>query len=452
MPHPLRNQIDPVLLDSLVAAARDQLGHTAAIMFGEAMRRTLSDAVVLAEDGTAFVLTGDIPAMWLRDSAAQMRPYVALAHLDDGLADLVAAIVRRQWDQLVRDPYANAFNNGPTGAGHQGDQTAMTPWTWERKYEVDSLAFPIQLAHQLWLATGRRDHLDATFAEAARRVIETIRTEQDHTARSDYSFERTEAGAGPLDTLTRGGQGSPVAVTGMTWSAFRPSDDACTYHYNVPGNLFAAASLRALAELAEDAREEAVDGLTRAGLAADARTLAEEIEAAVATHARGQSDHGTVWAYEVDGLGHQLLTDDANMPSLLSLPLTGGIDPADPTYRATRDLVLSRTNPTYAVGATGDGVGSPHTPPRYVWPIATAVRGLTAPDREEALHCLELLVATQGARGRMSESYHVDDPGQFTREWFSWADSMFCELVLHLLGHHVPDRTTTRAERSAVNG
>ncbi|WP_245708886.1 glycoside hydrolase family 125 protein [Ruania alba] len=438
----MRGAVDSALLERLIADAHAAFGETTATMFGHAMRRTLSDAVVPGPDGTAFVLTGDIPAMWLRDSAAQMRPYVALAHLDDGLADLIAAIVRRQCAQITRDPYANAFNDGPTGAGHQSDRTAMTPWTWERKYEVDSLAFPIQLAHQLWLATGRTDHLDGAFARAGRAAIETIRTEQDHAARSNYIFERTEADAGPLDSLT-GGQGSPVAVTGMTWSAFRPSDDACTYHYNVPGNLFAVASLRALGELTDAALNDATLGdidETRAALAADARVLADEIEAAVAEHARVPTKHGTVWAYEVDGLGHHLLTDDANMPSLLSLPLTGGIDPADPTYLSTRALVLSETNPTYAVGTTGDGVGSPHTPPRYVWPIATAVRGLTAQDSDEARQCLELLVATQGQRGRMSESYHVDQPDRFTREWFSWADSMFCELVLAQLGHHVPDR------------
>lgn len=423
--------IAPEVLDDVVARAEAALGTQVATMFRDAMVRTLSDAVRVREDGSAFVLTGDIPAMWLRDSAAQMRPYVALLGLDPGLGDVVAGIVRCQAGQILHDPYANAFNDGPTGAGHTDDDTAMTPWTWERKYEIDSLAFPLQLAHQLWLATGRTDHLDATFVAAGRAVIATVRTEQHHDERSGYRFSRT--GGGPLDTL-EGGVGTPVAVTGMSWSAFRPSDDRCTYHYNVPGNLFAAAALRALAELAEGP-------LADEALAHDAGALAVELAEAVARHGLVETaEHGLVWAYEVDSLGNHLLMDDANMPSLLSLPLTGAVAPDDPRYLATRAFVLSDANPTYARGRTGDGVASPHTPPRYVWPIATAVRGLTAPTVAERDEALELLRVTQGARGRMTESYDVDDPTRFTREWFSWADSMFCELVLDVLGHRVPDR------------
>jgi len=424
--------IDDRVLDAMVGAAADALDATTATMFGEAMRRTLRDAVGRFDGGpagTAFLLTGDIPAMWLRDSAAQMRPYLALLPLDPGLGDLIAAVVRQQARQIVRDPYANAFNDGPTGAGHQGDATAMTPWTWERKYEVDSLAFPLQLAHQLWRATGRTDHLDEAFVQAARLAVQTIRTEQDHDARSGYRFERTDCP--DSDTLV-GGQGTPVAVTGMTWSAFRPSDDACRYHYNVPGNIFAAAALRDLAELA-------AAPLADPDLGAEALTLAAELEEAVEQHGMVEvPGFGRVWAYEVDGLGNHLLMDDANMPSLMSLPLTGGVAPDDPRYLATRAFVLSDANPTFVRGRAAAGLGSPHTPLRYVWPIAAAVQGLTASDEQEKRAVLAMLRDTHAARGRMTESFDADDPTRFTREWFSWADAMFCELVLDVLGHRVP--------------
>lgn len=430
--------VDERVLDDLTARAREQIDEPTARMFADAMRRTLSDAVVLHEDGTAFLLTGDIPAMWLRDSAAQMRPYLALLDVDPGLGDLVAAIVRQQARQILHDPYANAFNDGPTGAGHQADHTEMTPWTWERKYEVDSLAFPLQLAHQLWSATGRTDHLDEHLARAGRLVIETIRTEQDHAGRSSYSFQRSDC---PQSDTLVDGHGSPVAVTGMTWSAFRPSDDACEYHYNVPGNIFAGASLRDLAELAEGPLT-AADG----ALAADARALAAELDDAVAQHGLVEVDGvGSVWAYEVDGLGHHLLMDDANMPSLLSLPLTGGIAVDDPRYVATRAWVLSDANPMLVRGAVADGLGSPHTPPGYIWPIASAVAGLTDPDPDAKRAVLAMLRDTHMARGRMTESFHADDPTLFTREWFSWADAMFCELVLDVLGHRVPRGTPALA-------
>ncbi|ACQ82232.1 conserved hypothetical protein [Beutenbergia cavernae DSM 12333] len=434
--------MDGDVLDEVTAQVTEALDAETATMFAEAMRRTLSDAVVLesgdtTEPPTAFVLTGDIPAMWLRDSAAQMRPYLALLGVDPGLGDVVAALVRRQSRQILRDPYANAFNDGPTGAGHQADATAMTPWTWERKYEVDSLAFPLQLAHQLWSATGRTDHLDEAFRAAGRAVVETLTTEQRHDELSTYRFERTDCP--PSDTLTRGGQGSPVGVTGMTWSAFRPSDDACAYHYNVPGNLFAVASLRDLAELASGP-------LADPTLARDAEQLADELDAATRRHGVVEhAAHGRIWAYEVDGLGNHLLMDDSNMPSLLSLPLTGAVDPEDEVYRATRAFVLSDANPTFARGTTGEGVGSPHTPPRWVWPIAAAVEGLTSGDDGEKRRILTMLREVNGARGRMCESYDVDDPARFTREWFSWADSMFCELVLDVVGYAVPGRVRSDA-------
>lgn len=422
--------LDRELLASLTDEASRRLGPLTSQLFHDAMERTLRDALILDDEGTAFMLTGDIPAMWLRDSSAQMRPYLALLHRDSKLGDPISALVQRQMRQILLDPYANAFNRAPDGSGHQSDETAMNPWIWERKYEVDSLAFPLQLAHQLWQATGRTDHLDHSLRDAGKLIIRTLRTEQDHEGRSEYAFQRHDGP--PSDTLTRHGRGSPVAPIGMSWSAFRPSDDACTYHYNIPGNLFAASSLRQLAEMS-------LGPLNDAELAAEASTLAGELEAAVWEH--GVTEHpvyGRILAYEVDGLGNTLLMDDANMPSLLSLPLTGGTAHDDPLYLSTRAFVLSEENPTYAQGRTGDGVGSPHTPRRHVWPIAAAVRGLTSPDVEEKLAVLTGLCETNGPRGRMCESYHVDDPDTFTREWFSWADSMFCELVLDLLGHHVP--------------
>lgn len=425
-----QSTIDPEVLTTLAEEITERLGPVAAELFSDAMERTLRDALILDDDGTAFMLTGDIPAMWLRDSSAQMRPYLALLSRDPGLGDLISGLVRQQMRQILLDPYANAFNREPDGAGHQADETEMSPWVWERKYEVDSLAFPLQLAHQLWSATGRTEHLDEAMTSAGRLIIETLRTEQDHSGRSAYTFQRHDGP--PTDTLTREGRGSPVLPTGMTWSAFRPSDDACTYHYNVPGNLFAAASLRQLAELGHGPLDES-------SLAEEADSLATELEEAVRAHGVVEHPvHGRMLAYEVDGRGNALLMDDANMPSLLSLPLTGGLMIDDPLYLATRAFVLSEANSSYAQGLTGDGVGSPHTPERHVWPIAAAVRGLASPEIGEKLAVLTALCQTNGPRGRMCESYHVDDASRFTRGWFSWADSMFCELVLDVLGHKVP--------------
>jgi meiotically up-regulated gene 157 (Mug157) protein len=412
------DQIEQVLNDAVVAR-----------IFRDAMVRTREEALVERDDGSVFALTGDIPAMWLRDSAAQMRPFVALADMHPSVPDLLVGLVRAQFAAILHDPYANAFNQDPTGAGHTADLTQMSPWVWERKYEVDSLCFPIQLAHQTWRVTGRTDHFGADFRAAANQILDTWRAEQDH-ATSPYVFERLDGPAS--DTLVDGGRGTPVGRTGMTWSGFRPSDDACRYHYNIPGNLFAVAALGMLGEIA-------VDVLDDPSLASRASTLAAEIQAGIDTW--GIVDHpelGPIYAYEVDGLGGQLLLDDANMPGLLSLPLLSEVTQEDPVYRATRAFVLSSRNPTYYVGAAANGIGSEHTPEGFVWPIAMAVQGLTAGTTTEKVGVLRALRDTHAGTFRMHESFHVDDPATFTREWFSWADSMFCELALQLVGRPVP--------------
>jgi hypothetical protein len=403
----------------------DALGDRA---YGQMLTRCLDDTLARTirpmPDGTAFVVTGDIPAMWLRDSSTQLMPYLALMREDRPLQDLVIAVLRRQYQQITRDPYANAFNAEPSGRAHDPDDLCDDPWVWEEKYEVDSLAFPLLLAHRLWRATGRTDHL-AGAALTARAAIGVWRTEQDHELRSPYRFVRS--GGPESDTLRGSGRGSPVGRTGMTWSGFRPSDDACSYGYNVPANLCAAAALDAVADLAGH--------LGDTTLVRDASALAAELRDATRRH--GVVDHpdfGPVYAYEVDGLGNELLMDDANMPSLLSLPITAGVPITDPLYTATRGFALSPANPTWYSGSATQGVGSPHTPAEHIWPIAIAVEGLTSTDSEDRRRRLRTLLDTDGGTGAMHESFHKDDPLRFTRPWFSWANAMYAELALDVAG------------------
>ncbi|GGX92497.1 hypothetical protein GCM10010358_53050 [Streptomyces minutiscleroticus] len=396
--------------------------------FGRTLVRCLDDTLARTirpmPDGTAFVVTGDIPAMWLRDSTTQMMPYLALMRDDTALQDLVTAVLTRQFRQIRHNPYANAFNAEPSGRAHDPDDLCDDPWVWEEKYEVDSLAFPLLLAHRFWRATGRTDHL-AEAARTARTVISVWRTEQDHERLSAYRFVRAN---GPRsDTLPNGGRGTPVARTGMTWSGFRPSDDACAYGYNVPANLCAAAALDGTAELARHLHD--------AELAEDAARLAAELREAAVRHGTVRHpDFGPVYAYEVDGLGNALLMDDANMPSLLSLPLVANVSLTDPRYLATRRFVLSPANPTWYRGSAAEGVGSPHTPEGHIWPIALAVQGLTSNDAAERLGVLRTLTDTDAGTGAMHESFHKDDPHRFTRPWFSWADAMYAELALDVAG------------------
>jgi meiotically up-regulated gene 157 (Mug157) protein len=428
--------VETLLPRSVVADLRARLaevaGEKAAAVFERALTETLERTVTIGADGSAFVITGDIPAMWLRDSTTSFLPYVLLVGEAPGLLDVLVAIVRRQFGCLLHDPYANAFNDGPTGARFDAADLGEDPNVWERKYEVDSLAFPLLFAHRLWRAAGARvfaDGLGDLVRDGLRATVELWRREQDHEANSPYRFVRLDEP--PSETLDRDGLGTPLARTGMTWSGFRPSDDSCVYGYNVPANLFAARVLDHGAELSAE-----VFGDTE--LAASARELAQELRDGVAEHGVVTSERfGRVWAYEVDGLGGALLADDANLPSLLALPLLGACALDDPLYVATRRLVLSEENPYHYTGSAAAGIGSPHTPDRYVWPIAMAVAALTSGDREEQLRVLHLLMETDDGTGRLHEGFHVDDPSQWTREWFSWADMTFAELCLAVLGRGV---------------
>lgn len=449
--------LPPPLLDTWCTAAAavwpDQPEVPA--LLRACLDRTLRRSLHPVHDGVA-VVTGDIPAMWLRDSSTQMWPYLRLV---DGLAPgaplarLLLAVVRRQLHLMAHDPYANAFNVHPDGAAHaRGDlwgDAPADPLVWERKYEIDSLCFPVRSAAR-WRAVVAPDGgcdallLDGTFMAAARAMVRTLTTEQHHEARSPYRFVRP--GGNALDTLPRDGLGTPVAPTGMTWSGFRPSDDACTFGYNVPANLHAAAALGDLATLldAAGARGGAdVDADEAGSLAARARALGAELREGVRGHGTVvHPRYGRIWAYEVDGRGGALLMDDANMPSLLSLPLVADVDPADPLYRATREFVLSGENPQFSRGAALTGVGSPHTWPGWVWPIALAVEGLTTGDLQRRRELAVTVATTTGGTGHVHESVHPDDPARYTREWFSWADSMFCELVMDtvVLALGVPGR------------
>ncbi|HEY9292507.1 MAG TPA: glycoside hydrolase family 125 protein [Microlunatus sp.] len=421
--------IDPQLLDLIIKEVDGAVGDaTVTELFRNVMTQNLPAVAELADDGTTYLLTGDIPAMWLRDSAAQVRPYLILCEADPALAQTLIGVFRRQIEFIAIDRYANSFKRGTEPSPHAADRSDAPPQVWERKYEIDSLCFPIELGYALWRITGRVDHLDERFAEIATMILDTWELELDHE-RSPYFFERDHDLAS--ETLSRDGRGEPVGRTGMSWSGFRPSDDACQYNYNVPGNMFASVVLGYLETMA-------IQLLDDAALADRAGRLRVSISDGIEEH--GVVDHaeyGRVYCYETDGLGHHILMDDANMPSLLSLPLSGYRPADDPTYLRTRKMILSSANPYFYSGQFAEGIGSPHTYPGYVWPIALAVQGLTATEREEKLRLVRLLAETTGGTGQMHESFDTNDPTKFSRPWFSWANAMMCELVLDLAGHRL---------------
>ncbi|CQR25669.1 twin-arginine translocation pathway signal [Streptococcus varani] len=414
-------------MDKIEKACGDQHSDWA-LNFRTSFANTLETTLKTYEDGTSFLLTGDIPAMWLRDSTAQMKPYLFLAKEDPEINQIISGLIKRQFRYICIDPYANAFNEEENGKGHQTDHTQMNPWIWERKYEIDSLCYPVQLAYLLYQETGSTDHFNDDFHKGVQLILDLWTTEQDHN-QSPYTFERDTWRK--EDTLTHNGKGTPVAVTGMTWSGFRPSDDACQYGYLIPSNMFAVVALSYVETLYTELFKDSTTANKAARLKAD-------IKRGIANHALVTNGKGkTIYAYEVDGFGNSSIMDDANIPSLLAAPYLGFCQKDDPIYLATRQTILSSENPYYYQGKAASGIGSSHTPENYIWHIALALQGLTALEKKDKEDMLNLLVATDAGTHLMHEGFDVDDPSQYTREWFSWANMMFCELLLDYLGYQI---------------
>ncbi|MEF9960835.1 MAG: glycoside hydrolase family 125 protein [Niameybacter sp.] len=422
----------PLSMQELIQEINQKLGTDKKLieMFEKCYTNTLDTTVKELEDGTTYVITGDIPAMWLRDSVCQLRPYYVLAAKDEQIADMIEGLVSRQMKYILIDAYANAFNEADNNKCWEKDETEMSGWIWERKYEIDSLCFPLQMGYLLWKNTGRISQFDEQFVKAVYRILEVWKTEQNHEDKSPYSFIRKECYF--TDTLSREGKGSLVKPNiGLTWSGFRPSDDACTYGYLIPSNMFAVVVLGYVEEIAQEVLKDEK-------LAKEVRVLADEIKVGIETY--GVINHhkfGKVYAYEVDGYGNYNIMDDANVPSLLSIPYIGYLPEEDETYQNTRRMILSEMNPYYYKGKVAKGIGSPHTPINYIWHISLAMQGLTSSDIKEKKRILEMMKETDGDTGLMHEGFHVDDPKEYTREWFSWANAMFSELLLDYCGYKV---------------
>jgi hypothetical protein len=373
--------------------------------------------------------------MWLRDSTAQVWPYLHLTARDPRLRELIRGVIHRQTRCILIDPYANAFNREPGESPWKDDLTEMKPELHERKWEVDSLCYPIRLAHGYWRTTGDTTPFDGEWLAAMDLVLRTFREQQRRDGPGPYKFQRVTGWQ--TDTVAGAGYGNPIRPVGLIVSIFRPSDDATIFPFLVPSNHFAVVSLRQLGEMARTV-------LGRDGFASACEALAAEVDAALAAHSVVEHPvHGRLWAYEVDGFGNRHHMDDANIPSLLSLPYLGACTPSDPLYRRTRAFVLSPENPYFFRGEAGEGVGGPHVGLEMIWPLGITMRGLTSDDDDEISRCLRMLKETHGGTGFMHESFHQDDPSRFTRAWFAWANTLFGELILkvHTERPHILQRS-----------
>lgn len=421
-PENQRRFISPAVEEAVQTVSAAIADPELAWLFQNCLPNTLDTTVFYDDtDGSdTFLITGDIPAMWLRDSAAQVWPYLRFVRQDDRLKNLLAGLIRRQAECILLDPYANAFYREPTTGEWQSDHTEMKPGVHERKWELDSLCYFLRLSAGYRNASGDISVFNKNWTRAVELIVRTLKDQQEGTG---YTFQRETLLA--FETRYHGGKGPPGSPCGLIQSGFRPSDDACILPFHVPSNCFAVVVLNQTADICRE--------LGAGELAGQCSALSQKINSAIREHAVSRHPNGgDVLAYEIDGFGGRIFMDDANIPSLLSLPYLGWCTSGDPVYLHTRSVVLSESNPYFFSGSAGEGTGGPHIGPDYIWPMSIIMRALTSTDENEILRCLQMLKSTHAGTGLMHESFHKDNPSSFTRAWFSWANTLFGELILTL--------------------
>jgi meiotically up-regulated gene 157 (Mug157) protein len=415
------NAVEAAIKEFKSGVKNEELGWLFENCFPNTLDTTVDFEMINGKPDT-YVITGDIDAMWLRDSTAQVWPYLHFIKNDKDLQQLVHGVINRQTKCILKDPYANAFYKDENKVSEwKSDHTKMLPGIHERKWEIDSLCYPIRLAHQYWKITGDATPFDAQWKDAIKATLQTFREQQRKDGPGPYSFQRTTAWA--TDGVPLGGAGYPVKPVGLICSIFRPSDDATIYPFLVPANCFAVVSLMQasgmIRQLAKDNK-----------LADELKALADEVNKAIQQHAIiTHLQYGRIYAYEVNGFGSYNLMDDANVPSLLSLPYLNATSSNDPVYLNTRKLLLSQNNPFFFKGTAGEGIGGPHAGMDMIWPLSIIMRGLTSNNNQEIKQCVDMLRKTHGGTGFMHESFHKDDATKFTRKWFAWANTIFGELL-----------------------
>ena len=391
-------------------------------MFHNCFYNTLDTTVEYLDNDEVYLLTGDIPAMWLRDSSASVIQYLDFVGVDEDIYRLIRGLIKRQFFYINIDPYSNSFNKEPNGAGHVNDLGLRTPYTWERKFEIDSLCYPISLIYKTYMLTKDKSLLDDLFVKTCRTIVNVFKIEQNHHKLSSYYHYREGEKEG--FNIPNNGKGGKINDTGMIWSGYRPSDDACKYGFFIPGNMFAVVSLKHMGELLKE--------INQTELANEAIDLMNEIDLGIKKYGIvNHEKYGKIYAYETDGFDNYLLMDDANVPSLLSIPYFNYLDVSDELYQNTRKYCLSEDNPYYFRGKVLSGIGSPHTPKGYVWHIGVTLQALTTNDVKEKEKLIKMIINSDANTLYTHEGVHKDDEEKYTRPWFAWSNSLFSYLILN---------------------
>lgn len=380
------------------------------------------------EEELTFVITGDIEAMWLRDSANQLQAYVSLLKKDDSfnsLASLFRGAINLQARYILESPFCNAFqapdeSNIPRRSSMNSDQITP-PFDYYKvfscQWELDSVASFLQLSVDYVTATKDYDFFQrsSNWTKAVETILRTAESMMVDSYTEDGEWQHTPYtycapyGGTPINSCN----GSPhKGNIGLVRSFHRPSDDACTYQYLIPSNMMFSAALNGSSFIMEHIQPR--DGTLTGWM----RRVATGINHGIEKY--GVVDggkYGKIYAFEVDGYGSANVMDDPNIPSLLSAPFLSYTTLRDPIYINTRKKILSTDNPYYSWGPVISGVGSPHTLPGRAWPMALIMAILTSEDDQEILLNLKMLVQSTDGLGVMHESVDSRTASVWSRQW-----------------------------------
>jgi len=386
---------------------------------------TTVDYEIIDGKPDTFIITGDIDAMWLRDSTAQVWPYLPLVKKDKKIKNLIKGLINRQAKCVIRDPYANSFYKDLSKvSAHNKDVPTPIAGVHEQKWEVDSLCYVIRLSYNYYKLTGDDSIFDDTWIQSSKIIYDTFLTEQRKDGKSPYRFIRN--GTAMVDAPLFSGTGRPFKPNGLICSMFRPSDDATLYPFLIPSNIFASISLKQLSEIFENQKIDK-------NFSKKCLLMSNEIDEAIKKYAiKEHLDFGKIYSYEIDGFGNNLYMDDANVPSLMSLAYLDTKFQNDKIYLNTRKFLLSDKNPYFLTGKAAEGQASPHTGKDKIWPMGIILRAMTSQDDDEINKCLKMLVNTHAETGFMHEAFDKNDPSKYYRSWFAWANTLFGELIIKI--------------------
>ncbi|KAI0921582.1 hypothetical protein AcW1_004489 [Taiwanofungus camphoratus] len=385
-------------------------------------------------ENLAFIITGDITAQWLRDTGNQLAQYHSLLSMDPELATLVKAIINNEARYVSQYPYCSAFQP----PSESGLSPTVNDWAigvivnppvdnqtvYECKWELDSLCSFVKLSRSYYQATNDSSFMNDEWHSAISQIFRVIYEQSQATFDPNWnlvSYYNWTGSAGSLaPSVDNYGNGEPKAYTGLVGTSHRPSDDQSIFAFLTPANAMLTVELDYLADILESA-----------GQAGTVSQLARQYSRIITDAIWNSTLVNGRFAYETNGFGGVYMMDDANVPSLLSLPYLGFLNKTHPAYVATNKMLMSRANPYYVVGKNFSGIGGPHEDAWNPWPMALVSAIYGTDDDDEIMSYLYLIANNTAGLGLIHESINIYD-ASYTRPWFAWANSYFAEMLLDL--------------------